>query len=391
MQKIKFIHTSDLQLGMKGGFLSEEARPRFGDARLESITKLGKLAEQNDCAFIVIAGDVFEYTTVDERVFGRACEKFKNVPVPVYLLPGNHDHFLPGSVLEKLDAKLENCHVLSDTQPVDVRSSEGRILAQLVGAPLDVRVADQDLVAQAVSNLEPTDLIRVVVGHGQPTKKHYGEKDKPGLIDVDALIPLFEQGVIDYLALGDTHSTEEIKPQVWFSGSPEVTNFVTSTGGGESNSGNALIVEIEKVAGHPAQVSVETKHIGSWRFRELHETLQSEDDVKEFTNKLRDIKDKDRTVIRYCLEGGLSLSAWKTLEAELNELEHLFAGLEENPHQKPTLTLQPTGEEIEESGVVGIAKEALDELLEDAREGSEAAKNAAQLLIRLWSSLEGVE
>lgn len=372
-------------------YLSDEARPRFDDVRLESITKLGKLAQENDCAFIVIAGDVFEHTAVDDRVFGRACEKFKSVPVPVYLLPGNHDHLVPGSVLEKLDKKLENCHVLTNSDPIDVRSSEGRILAQVVGAPLHVREPNRDLVAQAVSNLEPTELIRVVVGHGQPTTKHFGKEEKTGLIDVGALEPLFEQGIIDYLALGDTHSTEEIAPQVWFSGSPEVTDFITSTGRGESNSGNALIVEIEKVAGQPAQVSVETKHIGSWRFQEFDETLQSQKDVKEFINKLREITDKDRTVIRYRLDGGLSLSSMETLQAELKELEELFAGIHENPHRKFTLSFQPTPEEIENSGVTGFVKDALDELIKDSHAGSQTAKDAALLLLRLWSTRKDSE
>lgn len=91
MNKTTFIHTSDFQLGMQRWFLSGEAQARFDDARLESIKRLGELAERTGAEFIVVAGDVFERNSLSSQVTGRAREALEKLPVPVFLLPGNHD------------------------------------------------------------------------------------------------------------------------------------------------------------------------------------------------------------------------------------------------------------------------------------------------------------
>jgi hypothetical protein len=39
--RVKFIHTLDWQLGMTRAFLSEEASSHFGQARIDTIERLG--------------------------------------------------------------------------------------------------------------------------------------------------------------------------------------------------------------------------------------------------------------------------------------------------------------------------------------------------------------
>ena len=53
---VKFIHTSDFQLGMTRWFLEGEAQARFNDDRMESVVRLGELARETGAEFIVVAG-----------------------------------------------------------------------------------------------------------------------------------------------------------------------------------------------------------------------------------------------------------------------------------------------------------------------------------------------
>ena len=66
--RVKFLHSSDFQIGMKRWFLTDtdDAQPRFDAARKQAITALGDVAVAHDCEFVVVAGDIFEHNAVSE-------------------------------------------------------------------------------------------------------------------------------------------------------------------------------------------------------------------------------------------------------------------------------------------------------------------------------------
>ena len=88
---VRFLHTGDWQLGMTRHFLTDEAQARYAQDRLDAIRRMGVIARNEDCAFVVVAGDVFDSNQVNRQTVGRTLEALRAVPVPVYLLPGNHD------------------------------------------------------------------------------------------------------------------------------------------------------------------------------------------------------------------------------------------------------------------------------------------------------------
>ena len=128
---------------------------------------------------------------------------------------------------------------------------------ELGGAPLLTKHVNRDLVAEALQGLEPTENIRIAVGHGQVSSRT--STPSPAEIDLAQVEQAVRSGTIDYLALGDTHSTQNLSATgaVWFSGSPEVTDFHgLETDNGERDSGNALVVTIEKDGTGPATVAL---------------------------------------------------------------------------------------------------------------------------------------
>lgn len=390
MTHTTFIHTSDLQLGMRRKFLSPEAQSRFDDARLRAVTRLGEIALERDAEFIVVAGDVFEHNSLEPTTLGRALETLRKLPVPVYLLPGNHDPLVADSIFHRAEG-IEGVTVLADSTPVQVR--EG---VEVVGAPLLTKHASEDLCAKAIRDLEPTEAVRILVGHG--AVEGFGDEEAHALVDVASLDSAIAQGVIDYVALGDTHSTAALSAseRVWFSGAPETTDYFDRTpgvAGGEVDSGNALVVTVAKDDGR-VEVEVEKVPVGTWTFEARSWEVAGAEDVAEVIEALKAYPEKDRTVVKYALTGTLGLEATRTLERELAELEPVFAAL--YPRERlMSLHLEPGDEEMENLPLTGFAKEAMRELVGQAASDSAAAdgqrataRDAVNLLFRLSKEVD---
>lgn len=390
MRQTTFIHTSDLQLGMRRKFLSPEAQSRFDDARLRAVARLGEIAEERSADFIVVAGDVFEHNSLESVTRGRAMEALRKLPVPVYLLPGNHDPLVADSIFHRTEG-IEGVTVLSDSAPVEVR--EG---VEVIGAPLLTKHASEDLCAKAVRDLAPTDAIRVLVGHGQADG--FGAEETQALIDVANLDAAIARGVIDYVALGDTHSTSALTPsqRIWFSGSPETTDYFDRTpgvAGGEVDSGNVLVVTVEK-DGTESNVEVEKVPVGTWTFEARFWEVADSDDVAGVIRDLKAYPEKDRTVIKYALSGTLGLEDTRTLERELADLEPIFAAL--YPRERlMSLHLEPSDEEMQNLPLTGYARDAMRQLVGQAAGGSPAdekqratARDAVNLLFRLTKEVD---
>lgn len=377
MTSTTFIHTSDLQIGMERGFLGSDGQARFNAARLASIDKLGELAAQVGADFIVVAGDVFEHNSLSPQTTGRAREALAHLDVPVYLLPGNHDPLVADSIFFRTQA--EGIHVIGDSEPIPVADG-----VELVGAPYLSKRSNHDLVAAALQPLEPIDTIRVAVGHGQVESRT--SEDDAELIDLSLVEDKIRAGAIDYLALGDTHSAMPLGSTgaVWFSGAPETTAFhEVETDAGENNSGKALAVTIEKTSAGNASVTVEQHQLGEWRFEALSAELTTSQDVDHFIEKLKAYPHKDRTVIKYGLQGTLGIQDTQRLQHELEALEPVFADLRERGRTMD-LHLAPSEDELADLDLSGYAAGALEEIIADM-DADPVARDAANLLFRLSS------
>lgn len=408
--RVRILHTSDWQLGMKRRFLSSEAQSRFDESRLTAVEALLGLAEEKQCDAIVVAGDVFDDNLLKPEIYGRAMDVLKRTKVPVFLLPGNHDPLDAASVYHREEfTDLANVYVLRDSAPVAVPNSGGAgaagIPLEIVGAPLRGKNADEDLVAAALRDLEPVQGagVRVLVGHGAVGS--FGEKDDLDRIDVNNAAQACRERKVDYVALGDTHSTMPLdadasRARVWYSGAQEVTAFVEPDGRGEANSGNVLVVDIAVDPARPekqADVQVEEVPVGRWAFKVLNATVNSVADIDEFLARLEGIDAKRTTVVKYALEGTLSVHDAAYLDERVTKIAPTFAALYER-ERKMKLHVIPDEDELSEGllsqGFIGEAVQELQELAntksEDAqqKERAQQAQDALRLLVRLAHQAE---
>ena len=368
----RFLHTGDWQLGMTRHFFSEGVQERFAQSRFDAIRELGRIVEEEECQFMVVCGDVFESNLVDRKTVSRALEALKDVPVPVYLLPGNHDPLNVASVYHSttfLERKPGHVHVIEDTTPI--RVDEG---IEIVGMPWVSKRPLQDLVALATGQLEAVvDALRVCVAHGMVDELS-PNPDDPALISLSAAENAISQNKIHYLALGDRHSLTEVGNSgcIWYAGTPEPTDYT------EVKAGFALVATINE-----AGVTTKEVNIGRWKFIKRELDLNTKEDIATLRNWLEDLEDKERTVVKLRLVGTLSLSLHSELEELLSNSQEILGAVETRMND---LVVIPEDADFMDLGFSGFASRTVERLRSNIKEPGPdtiTSRDALALLVRL--------
>jgi len=370
----RILHTSDWQLGMTRHFLGDEAQANFTMARFEAISRLGQIASVERCELVVVAGDVFESNQVDRRTVARALETLAKVPVPVYLLPGNHDCLDAASVYRSptfTQRKPANVHVLDDAAPRLVRPG-----LEVAGVPWKSKQPLEDLVATAGAGWQSNPgIVRICVAHGMADSLS-PDRDNPALIELKSAEALLAQGKIHYLALGDRHSLTRVDEhgRIWYSGSPEPTDY------DEEDPGSVIVADVEA-----SGVRAAPHRTGTWRFERRHFDVAGEADLAGLEGWLQSLTPKERTVVKLSLAGTLTLRSAARLESIIALAKDVFAAIED-PERHRDIAVLPDDEDFSGVEVAGFARAALDALrARAAGSGPDAAgaRGALALLVRL--------
>jgi DNA repair exonuclease SbcCD nuclease subunit len=75
--------------------------------RVDTIRGLKSAIESESLDFVVVCGDLFDSFTPDKATVSALCSAIGELKVPVYAIPGNHDHGDPGCIWEQAFFKRE--------------------------------------------------------------------------------------------------------------------------------------------------------------------------------------------------------------------------------------------------------------------------------------------
>jgi DNA repair exonuclease SbcCD nuclease subunit len=369
---MRFLHTSDWQLGMTRRFLAEEAQARYTQARFDAIRTMGRITTEKQCQFMLVCGDSFESNQVDRKTVARAIEALKEVPVPVYLLPGNHDPLNAASVYRSstfIEKKPSHVHLIENVAPVQV--GEG---FELVGAPWPSKRPNGNPIVDLLNVLHPAGSIkRICVGHGI-IDIFTPDKEAENVIAVSKLEAAISEDKVHFIALGDRHSLTKVGSgnKIWYSGTPESTDFR------EDHSGFCQIVSMDD-----DHIATEEVKIGQWSFIEELIYLNTNDDVESLRKKLEDIPNRERTVVKLALKGSLTLSLHGVLQNHMLAAKDVLAGSVINEDE---LLVIPNDTDFANLGFSGFAaatvKRLRDKIDQGGPEGA-VARDAFMLLLRL--------
>jgi len=319
---MNFIHTADWQIGKPfAGIGDAHKRSLVQQERIEAIKRIGRVAQEHCAEFVLVAGDLFDSTSVDKSTVSAACSAIGQIGVPVLAIPGNHDHAGPGSVWEQEFFKREhealapNLRVLLDAVPVELDA------AVILPCPLLRRAVMADptdwlRTAETFVGLSP-DKPRIVLAHGS-TQTFSGSwaDDEEGAAASNLLelsrLPVTE---IDYIALGDWHGSKQVDAKAWYAGTPELDRFPK---GGEHDPGNVLVVEARRSA-----VPLVTRVVTSrFRWNELTFDFAGDTSLGILQERLAAVLGAraNEDLLRLSLTGSLGIEAASRLEEFLESL-----------------------------------------------------------------------
>lgn len=353
---VTFIHTADLQLGMRRHVFNADTQGRFTQDRIDVITTLMDTADTQDAQFVVVAGDMFDDNLVDKQTVRRALDAFHRAPtIPVFILPANHDPLDPASVY-LTDTFQNHCpkHVTVLTDTTEHKVTDG---VTVVGAPWRTRKHATNPLTELAGTLTDHDHIRIVVAHGGVDTAGGAYDAVTNVLfqkDLDALIHAQKA---QYVALGDRHSTTQVgdTKRVWFSGAPEATSPR------ETDPGNVLAVTLNR-----DDITVTPIRVGRWQFVNHIAEVDSDTAIERFITWLNDpTRDRARTVLRVSLTGVVTLAQHARLMAALDDANDVYASLN-RWERHDTLTVAPDDNDFDAMNLAGFVADAFDELRRDA-------------------------
>jgi DNA repair exonuclease SbcCD nuclease subunit len=368
---LKFLHTSDWQMGMKAEYASERAHD-IREARLKAAENVLSVARKEGLDFIIIAGDLFEDNAVEPVLVQKVSDLLSCSPCPIYIIPGNHDPFTPNSVYKRelWNQSGSKVHVLNSEEPIEAGA------AIIYPCPLSEKSSRQDPTSWIP--IEENNRIRIGIAHGSLTiSKDISRDDFP--IDPDAAT---KHG-LDYLALGHWHSTSKYPTKdgierTAYSGTHETTKF------GEKDSGQVLVIEI---AAKEAEPDIHNIPTGTLQWEQWRRNVTNVDDLRNLIDELGRTDNPGSILLEVILEGTLDAEGLNMIESQLRpilESRYLYYKLMERviPH--------PTESEMNRLAQGSAMKNAIRRLSEMADPGAdtilpdgmtpEIAKRASLLL-----------
>ena len=301
---VRFLHTADVQLGMRA-LEASSVGERLRNVRFETLQRIIQCANEGSVDFVLIAGDLFENHQVSASTVTRAIQILSESAAPVYVLPGNHDWWDAGSVYRRPEfqsAWTDRIVILTDAQ---VREAPGDVL--LYPCPITQRWSQEDPTAW-IPHRESQDSIRIGVAHGTLFAPSGADRQFPVEVDI-----ALERG-LDFLALGHIHGVR-LWPEkrMAYSGTPEPTRF------GERDAGQVLIIEVE-APGAPPHI---TSHsVGSLCWEQWQEIVEDplEDTLDHLRRRIRDRDDAANLLLRLELRGTVQVDDLPRLEAFEQEM-----------------------------------------------------------------------
>ena len=199
---MKFVHSSDLQIGKAFGRFPSETATMLQDARQGSVRALGDAAMAGGATAVFLAGDVYETQQMSQATITRAIENMRSYTrLHWHLLPGNHDHFRENGLWDRLArAQLpEDIQLHTRRGAVKIADDDG-VPVYLLPAPLLLASSADDLSSYMDSESTPEGAIRIGLAHG--SIQGFGSEGEasnyvaPNRADAAGLA---------YLAMGDWH------------------------------------------------------------------------------------------------------------------------------------------------------------------------------------------
>ena len=280
--KLKLLHSADLHLDSPFEALSSgKAAIRRSEQR-SLLSALADLAQRERVDLVLLSGDLLDSSCAYYETGEELLRCLRRMGVPVFLAPGNHDPYVPGSPYQRLRFP-ENVHIFTKNAVESVLLPEKH--ARVYGAAFTDRRSD-GLLKSFHAEREP-GVFSLLCLHGE-----VGNAGSP--YDPITEEELASSG-LDYAALGHIHAASGLRKagNTWYSwpGCPEGRGF------DECGEKTVSVVTLDDGGG----CSLDAVCIASRRYEQLKVDVTGADPLLAIHTRLPD--DTVRDVYRVVLTG----------------------------------------------------------------------------------------
>jgi len=307
---IKIFHTADLHLGMRfAGY--PDVQDELINARYETLENMVEVANQECCTLFVMAGDLFDRTTLnvkDISMAARALNEFEGELVIV--LPGNHDYYTHDSKLWNEFSKHAGDRVLILKNPDIYDLNKYHLKIKIYAAPCSAKHSSENMIGWINSRESiENDSIKIGFAHGSLegvspdfNKTYYPMTQKE-----------FESSGLDLWLLGHTHLPWPENPnknsRILIPGTPEPDGFDCK------HEGSAFIIDLES----SSKMKVQKVSTGKYRFFIDQIVLNDDNAIASMKQKYTG-DEYSNVVLRLILKGRLRKEELDRVEEALNSI-----------------------------------------------------------------------
>ncbi len=298
---IRLLHLADVHLGARFSGLGTRGAEQREQLR-RTFARCVELALERGCAGVLVAGDLFDSPHPPRALAAFAADQLRRLVqagVRVFVVAGNHDS-APDGVWTRADfrSRLEGVTVFGD-QPEWVRLEAGLAVVGRSAVPG----------RNPLEGWPRPQGPAVGLAHGSVYRP--GQVESPTAIRPDEIRAL----QLDYLALGDWHSAQEVHPAPhtsWYAGAPEFLGL------DQPGFGHALVVTWEG----PGRVSVEPVRVARRRYRAETVSVEGLDEAR-VQRLLEELADPD-LVLQVTFHGMRAPDQLLPLQALTRQFEGRF-------------------------------------------------------------------
>lgn len=210
---MKFLQVSDIHLGsrIRLSWLSSEARQSLQECVREAFRKAMQAAVDRQVDAVLIPGDLFDDESVSNNDVAWAVSCFRMLgALPVYITPGNHDPFWPGSPYHPLYSAShrqlswpDNVHIFNSDRWETIVSKDGSFSVTGIAHTHAGEIRDRKLSQKAPLGDAPVKIMML-----------HGSREAPNAPDIPKTLPFTDQEAANqnahWIAAGHYHSSLNI-------------------------------------------------------------------------------------------------------------------------------------------------------------------------------------
>lgn len=322
---LKVFLTGDNHIGLTYERYSE-IKDKLKQSRLESLGRMISYANENDCDFFVVAGDLFHrFSGISKKAIKEVTEILGGFEGTVLVLPGNHDYYsedvkLWQDFMDCIQDKV-HIHLLNEFRGYEFETADGS-KAMVYPAMCQSKHSETNNLDWIRQENMDENVYNIGIAHGAIQGITPDMKNEYFLMEEREL----KEIPVDVWLIGHTHvpypegiSTDEFVEgfRIFNAGTHEQTDLACRT------EGNSFLICIDE------EKRVQVKRFVSGGIRYYDKKIRIEDGVlKEQIDWNLEGIEKENSVVRLTLSGSICAEEYEQRGKIYHELEKEFLSME---------------------------------------------------------------